>query len=346
MRAFWPMVEFSMGWSPSDGEKLAMAPIFEPIEEALILTNDYWSWDREYEESMTCGNRLVNAVGVVAQVSNLEYPEAKRWVQDRIVACEQLYVHRKAEFYSRHPVTVEVRRWIEQAGCILSGSHYWASACARHYNWKEYRKRAQQRLHDSSLERSTEAVLNNPGAPEVRTSRPQKRKREDSHGPWATKTEWKRPDGRPLMGPVDYIRSLPSKGVRSMLIEAFNLWLNVARPSLAIIEKLISDLHNASLVLDDIEDDSHLQRDKLATHTVFGAAQAINSANFMFIDTVGNAQQLQSPGALKVLLEGLECLYRGQALDIYWKFHMACPSESEYMVMIENKTGGLFRMLL
>jgi len=37
-------------------------------------------------------------------------------------------------------------------------------------------------------------------------------------------------------------------------------------------------------------------------------------------------------------------LHKGQALDIYWRDNFVCPSEEEYIGMVMNKTGGLFRL--
>lgn len=42
----------------------------------------------------------------------------------------------------------------------------------------------------------------------------------------------------------------------------------------------------------------------------------------------------------------MEVLFSGQALELYWKFHRQCPSMSDYLVMIDNKTGGFFRLVM
>lgn len=36
----------------------------------------------------------------------------------------------------------------------------------------------------------------------------------------------------------------------------------------------------------------------------------------------------------------------GQSLDLYWRFQETCPSMDDYLVMIDNKTGGFFRFVL
>lgn len=56
IRAFWPMVEFGMAMQLSDEDKRLIEPVMEPINKAIIWTNDYWSFDREYHESITNGS--------------------------------------------------------------------------------------------------------------------------------------------------------------------------------------------------------------------------------------------------------------------------------------------------
>ena len=108
-----------------------------------------------------------------------------------------------------------------------------------------------------------------------------------------------------LQAPIDYICSMPSKGVRSTLIDAFNYWLKADETVLASVKELISFLHNASLILDDIEDGSPKRRGQPATHILFGHAQAINSANYMFVQAT---RRFRNPQAVEILLEELENL--------------------------------------
>lgn len=49
---------------------------------------------------------------------------------------------------------------------------------------------------------------------------------------------------------------------------------------------------------------------------------------------------------LRILTEELQTLTLGQALDLNWTFNKKCPSVNEYLVMIDHKTGGFFRLML
>lgn len=49
---------------------------------------------------------------------------------------------------------------------------------------------------------------------------------------------------------------------------------------------------------------------------------------------------------LNVKPDELSNLHTGQSLDLYWRYHGRCPSINEYIMMVDNKTGGLFRLML
>ncbi|KAK6520035.1 hypothetical protein TWF506_000326 [Arthrobotrys conoides] len=143
--------------------------------------------------------------------------------------------------------------------------------------------------------------------------------------------------------PSNYIKSMPSKGIRNVAIDALDLWYTVPQQSLEIIKNIISMLHTSSLIIDDIEDGSDLRRGQPSTHMVFGIPQSINAANYLFVKCIFEAQKL-SPSAVAIFEDELRNLHIGQGLDLHWTFHQRCPSEAEYIQMIDGKTGGLFRM--
>lgn len=97
--------------------------------------------------------------------------------------------------------------------------------------------------------------------------------------------------------------------------------------------------------LDDIEDGSPLRRGKPSTHNVYGTAQTINSATYQYTEATGLAAELSNPACLRIFIEEMQQLYVGQSYDLYWTHNILCPSVSEYLKMVDMKTGGLFRML-
>ncbi|KAJ5161622.1 hypothetical protein N7492_007014 [Penicillium capsulatum] len=157
-------------------------------------------------------------------------------------------------------------------------------------------------------------------------------------GTWSPRNE------QIIMGPYDYVLGHPGKDVRRQLIQAFNSWLQVPPDSLAVISKVVSMLHNASLLIDDVEDNSVLRRGIPVAHNIFGTAQTINSANYVYFLALQEIQQLKNPAAIDIYVKELLNLHRGQGMDLFWRDTLTCPTEDEYLEMVGNKTGGLFRL--
>lgn len=101
-------------------------------------------------------------------------------------------------------------------------------------------------------------------------------------------------------------------------------------------------LHNASLLIDDIEDRSKLRRGFPVAHSIYGVPSVINSANYVYFLGLEKVLMLEHPEAVRVFTRQLLELHRGQGLDIHWRDTYTCPTEAEYRCMVLCKTGGLF----
>lgn len=105
-----------------------------------------------------------------------------------------------------------------------------------------------------------------------------------------------------IYGPYQHLSSVSGKGVRSHLIAAFNQWTQVEAETLKKITAIVELLHNASLLVDDIEDNSRLRRGLPVAHLIFGVAQTINSANYMYFKALQQCNELPSPEATVVFI--------------------------------------------
>lgn len=54
---------------------------------------------------------------------------------------------------------------------------------------------------------------------------------------------------------------------------------------------------------------------------------------------------MNNAACFDIFVEEMKQLYIGQSYDLYWTHNTLRPSVSEYLKMIDMKTGGLFRML-
>mmetsp|Transcript_77899 Transcript_77899/g.226056 ORF Transcript_77899/g.226056 Transcript_77899/m.226056 type:complete len:323 (-) Transcript_77899:1424-2392(-) len=148
-----------------------------------------------------------------------------------------------------------------------------------------------------------------------------------------------------LLESFRYINDMPGKNVRGRLIDCFQLWIKVPNQKvLETIKEIVADLHNASLMIDDIEDNSKLRRGVPVAHAIFGVPAVINGANYAYFLALEKCHSLQSLDAIDVFVGELLNLHRGQGHDILWRDDMKCPTEDEYLEMVKDKTGGLFRL--
>lgn len=172
--------------------------------------------------------------------------------------------------------------------------------------------------------------------------------------------------------PYDYLLEIPSNNnnIRYKFLVAFNeKFFHIKHEQILLeIGNIIGIFHNASLLIDDIEDDSTLRRGRPCAHTVFGVPSTLNSGNYMYFVALQKGFTILpqlchelpkfestkvdhvKTDIMNILVDEMLNLHRGQGLDIYWRDNLAevvahgLPSVSEYLKMVMNKTGGLFRL--
>ncbi|OCF55052.1 geranylgeranyl diphosphate synthase, type III [Kwoniella mangroviensis CBS 10435] len=167
------------------------------------------------------------------------------------------------------------------------------------------------------------------------------------------KPVWSDTQERTLLEPYTYISANPGKEFRGKLIDAFNIWLKVPEEDLKVVTRIVRMLHNASLLMDDVEDNSELRRGLPVAHTIYGIPQTINTANYVYFLAMQELLSLRdttSKGKKKdvdvvgLVTDELLHLHRGQGLDLFWRDTLTCPTEKEYVDMVLGKAGGLLRL--
>ena len=167
-----------------------------------------------------------------------------------------------------------------------------------------------------------------------------------------------------IVEPYEYLVLIPlnNKNVRLTFLHGFNqAFYRIPNSDLLNdIDEVISIFHNSSLLIDDIEDSSDFRRGMPTSHTKFGIPLTINSGNLMYfvslrrangLSKYSNAGEVEENQLYKkisqILVNEMLNLHCGQGLDIYWRDRKDLdhlPSIEEYLLMIMNKTGGLFRL--
>ncbi|KAJ3623668.1 hypothetical protein MTP99_017340 [Tenebrio molitor] len=146
-----------------------------------------------------------------------------------------------------------------------------------------------------------------------------------------------------LVHPFSHLtqKGFDSKNVLSKLWRAFNQWLNVPKDKLRPVANILDRLYCASLLADDVEDDSELRGGIPTAHLIYGTAKTLNTANYIALVEMKKLLGVQEPKVIDYCIElGLE-LFRSQGMEVYYKDRFICPTESEYIEFTGGKFGSL-----
>jgi len=113
------------------------------------------------------------------------------------------------------------------------------------------------------------------------------------------------------------------------------------------LSPLVEFCHNASLIHDDIEDESDMRRGKPAVHKIFGLDTAVNSGSFFYYLSsccIDSCNLKNKEHFYRLWTDCIRKLHFGQAMDIYWHRNISVvPDIDEYYTMCRMKTGSLAR---
>ncbi|GBC68801.1 Octaprenyl diphosphate synthase [archaeon HR01] len=107
-------------------------------------------------------------------------------------------------------------------------------------------------------------------------------------------------------------------------------------------------IHNATLIVDDVEDGSILRRGKPCIHKIYGVDIAINAGNALYYIPVYTAfkklDERRALGLAGLYLDLMTKLSLGQAMDIAWhRGFVEDITEDQYLQMCVLKTGSMSR---
>ena len=147
-----------------------------------------------------------------------------------------------------------------------------------------------------------------------------------------------------LLEPVTYYKNLNGKNIRFTFIHILGTMFSVSKEDVAKINYILHTLHNASLVIDDIEDHSLTRRNHDCAHVKYGIPMALNAgylASFKILSEINNDPDI-SQTFKNNFINYLYYAHVGQGMDIYYSENNAIPELEEYKKMMEYKTGILF----
>ncbi|KAH8786022.1 fusicoccadiene synthase [Diaporthe sp. PMI_573] len=363
---FWfGLVTFGLGLHIPDHELDLCRELMSHAWIAVGLQNDIWSWPKERDAARLHGkDHVVNAIWVLMQ-------EHQTDVDGAMQICRKLIVDHVAKYLdvieankNDESISLDLRKYLDVMLYSISGNVVWSLECPRYnpdINFNETQLEWMRQglpprpelspsllvnLETVSADESDSTVDSDKSGDTQRDSSPSSvsscsLSRETSAAAQETHTH-KVFEREVLEAPYKYIASMPSKGIRDHFIDALNEWLRVPQEKVQLIKHAIRILHNASLLLDDFQDNSPLRRGKPATHTMFGPAQTVNTAAYSIIRAIGQIMEFSTGSCAREIINSITALFQGQAMDLFWTHNGRIPLEEEYYRMVDQKTGQLF----
>jgi geranylgeranyl pyrophosphate synthase len=151
-----------------------------------------------------------------------------------------------------------------------------------------------------------------------------------------------------LTEPVKYYTELKGKNIRKHISNKLGIYLGINSKDIENIDEIINIMHNASLVVDDIQDNSFLRRNQPCAHIKYGVPLSINAAylcTFKILHEINKRNDITETTKHKIV-ENIYYMHIGQGMDIYYTQNKIIPTIDEYEKMMEYKTGMLFYTIL
>ncbi|KAL2847646.1 isoprenoid synthase domain-containing protein [Aspergillus pseudodeflectus] len=319
------------------------------------LSNDFYSFHKEFEEHARAGSLdgIHNGMAVLMSRYGYEESEAEEIMKKEILSAERTLMEKYEEWKSSSASkSDELRHFVLISILAVGGASYWQSFSPR-YQRANLSTTVEDRAQLVGRNYTAGLRLPNYPAPVAMTKSTNGYSESLTNGQASLITKdllapfEKAPAEEVLLAPWKYTQSLPGKRTVGRMIECLQAWFSLPAESIKIISEITTMLFNATLMLDDIQDESQLRRGKPAAHAVFGQAQTINSATYLYVKGSRRLRGVKhADECADALLDELETLAFGQALELQWKYQKICPSTKQYLVMIDNKTGGFFRLVL
>ena len=165
-------------------------------------------------------------------------------------------------------------------------------------------------------------------------------------------TEWKRyekvlhetlrADDKVQQRVLDYILSQRGKQLRPLVVL---LCAQICNP---ITDKSLRSavaldlLHNASLVHDDVVDNSDMRRGQPAVHTQWTNKVAVLMGDYMLAKVIGLVAEVRNIRILEIVSSLGQSLSSGEVLQLHYGASMWID-EAQYMKIIDQKTAQLFQ---
>jgi octaprenyl-diphosphate synthase len=145
-----------------------------------------------------------------------------------------------------------------------------------------------------------------------------------------------------LVGQISrYIISAGGKRLRPALLLLMGGALGCSHPSKHTLAAVVEFIHTATLLHDDVVDESTLRRGRPTANQSFGNAASVLVGDFLYSRAFQMMVESGSMRVMAVLAEATNVIAEGEVMQLM-NMHDASLSEAVYLQVIRSKTAKLF----
>jgi len=104
---------------------------------------------------------------------------------------------------------------------------------------------------------------------------------------------------------------------------------------------VVEFIHTATLLHDDVVDDSHMRRGRATANSMFGNAAAVLVGDFLYSRAFQMMVDVQDMRIMQVLADATNTIAEGEVMQLL-HVHNADVNEQDYLRVIHSKTAKLF----
>ncbi|MBQ27033.1 MAG: hypothetical protein CMH81_02645 [Nitrospiraceae bacterium] len=107
------------------------------------------------------------------------------------------------------------------------------------------------------------------------------------------------------------------------------------------LASFVEYIHTATLLHDDVVDDAGFRRGKEAAHRLWGNQSSILVGDYLYTKAVRSIVDFRIHELNSVIAESVQRMTEGEIMQISLNCHKSVLSQTEYIQMVERKTGAL-----
>ena len=148
--------------------------------------------------------------------------------------------------------------------------------------------------------------------------------------------------GVPLVGQISqYILGAGGKRIRPKLLLLCGRALGCEDPRRLEMAAVVEFIHTATLLHDDVVDDSSLRRGLATANAAFGNPASVLVGDFLYSRAFQMMVEANSMRVMEVLAEATNVIAEGEVLQLM-NMHNADLTQAQYTEVIRSKTAKLF----